>query len=144
MKKNIALLFIAVAVLAFAGCDGSLHNTPISYVTLKVVNLPVPDGTSLSFCGGFNGNSWDYSKNIFTVTGGAGEWAEDSSILASELFFSITAEGDWLRPWFPATEGNEPDYANGNQNFSVEVPMDGGSHLITVDGSTIPATVTVE
>lgn len=143
VKKTISLLFIAVAVLAFAGCDGAMHNTPLSYVTVEVINLPVADGTVLSFAGSFMNDSWNNAMRTFTVTGGAGSYTTGSEVISSPLSWSLPVEGGWARPWFPATEGNADDFGN-MQNFSTAIPMDGGSHVITVDGSTNPATVTVE
>lgn len=146
VKKNIALLFIAVAVLAFAGCDGSLHNTPISYVTFSFVNFPAPDGT-YDLRGAFAEHAWDGNWNgrNFEIAGGSGSYTTPIAILSGTLQFQPTTAvvGQWNRPWYPTTKGVDNGYGE-YTNFEAIVPMDGLTHNITIDGSTTIATVTVE
>lgn len=144
MKKILIAVLTALVVLVATGCPtAALHNTPISYVTLEVVNMPMPDG-SYCFVGSFFEDSWTNTARAFDVAGGAGSYSEaDCSIIKSDLFFSIVKEGTWERAFFPATLGDQNDFGK-MQNFKVTVPMDGQSHAITVDGSTETATVTVD
>lgn len=143
MKKILIAVITALVVLVATGCpSATLHNTPLSYVTLTVVNMPMPDG-SYSFAGGFKDLGWNTAERLFDVVGGAGSYTTGSAIISSNLTFSICKEGTWERAFYPTTLGNSNDYGK-MQNFIVTVPMDAGTHNITIDGSTATATITVE
>lgn len=145
MKKSMKWIAVALAGLALtlASCDGSLHNTPAAYVTFELTNWPTSGDYDVR--GAFGIDAWnDQVKRKFTVTNGAGKYEEESIIFAGRLNFTIVTAvaGSWTRDWRGAslTEGNELDFGN-YDNFVVNVPMDGGTHHIKLDGSTNPATI---
>ncbi len=144
MKKILIAVIAALVVFVATGCpSATLHNTPISYVTLSVVNMPMADG-NYCFVGGFFKDGWANDKREFAVAGGAGTYdGDDCATTKADLYFSIVKPGSWERPFFPATKGNENDFGK-MQNFKVKIPMDGQAHVITVDGSTADATISVE
>lgn len=145
MKKALLALFAVSLLLIFGSCDGSLHNTPASYIELEVVNWP-NDG-EFSWVGAFPLMDWANGDKLFTVEGGAGEYKVDDPadeiIYASQFKFSITDPGTWDRGWYPLTEGNTDDFG-AYKNITAFIPMDGGLHTITLDGGTIPMTITVD
>lgn len=142
MKKTIALLFIAFAVLAFTGCDGLMHNTPMSYVTFSFVNFDsLADGTTGYVVGNFKDSFWGagfVEEQLVTFAGGNADLTTPMAITTGDFMFTLSMDSNWNRPWKGVdTTGNAED---GN-NFSTTVAMDGGTHNITVDAE--PAAVSV-
>lgn len=129
MKKILLAAFVAMFML---GCGDVLHNTPASFVTLTVKNLPV-DG-KMSFTGDFATQGWANGERSFDVTNGNGAWTTASMIITGHLKFTVNTTGSWVRPWYPKVQGNSDDFGS-LQNIEVDVPMDGGTHEIILDAS---------
>ncbi|WP_144082990.1 hypothetical protein [Salinispira pacifica] len=145
MKKLLILLSLA-AVVMFAGCaeNALLHNIDAAVYTFELVNFPADDG-DYAIPGDFNGwNNGDGEGGVpITLTDGAGT-SEEVNITVSTFIFSITELGTYNRPWYPATEGNSVDGFSGDSwNFQIEDLVLGTRGTITIDGSTVPATITV-
>ncbi len=134
VKKTIILLFIAIAALAFTACDGTMHNTLSSYVTFKFVNFPIADGT-YDVRGGFFKDAWSGSDlRQVTFSGGAATFSDPVMMIQASVEFTVVTLGTWDRPWMTGILGNAGGLPP-NSNFLVTIPMDGGTHEITVDGS---------
>jgi hypothetical protein len=131
--KKILFGLAALFVLAAVGCDGSLHNTPLSEVSFELVNFPMPDG-EYSIAGNFYEDSWANGERSFDVVDGAGEYTDLSKVIVPSFTFTIVTTGTWDRPWLSdSLVGNEDDYGQ-PRNITIDIPM-GRTIKIIIDGS---------
>lgn len=150
MKKYLTLLFIALAVLAFVGCDGALHNAGATKLRLSLVSFPLADG-NYSWVGDFDSKAWANNDRLIAVAGGAGTYenADECVMKDTNFNFSIVTPGTWDRPWTASTISwtNPADWTEDtkqeNDTFRLVVPFNGLINRITVNGSTAQATYAI-
>lgn len=143
MKKYLILLITLFTLFSCADPQG-LHNQEASSVIIKLENIPVSDGI-FSIPGEHQSTEWDNTTEDVIITDGSGE-TEVYLITKSSFQFSLVPVESWDRPWYPEMKANFYDYASGGKQWNFQVvgmPL-GKEVLITIDGSTTPATITVE
>lgn len=173
MRRLLLLVLVGGLIIGFSGCDNGNSSSDDEGYTLSVTNFPVDDGT-YAVAGAHNGwnvsdtDTADGDAVTITVVSGSGtasepltfsgEYNTDYGQTEADVFqFTIDVlDTDWddngganpeyVWPWILETSGNvdNPFYAY-DTNFDVygEVATE-GSGAITIDGSTNPATITVQ
>lgn len=161
MKKNNLIICCLFFVVAFCLCGcadaNGLHNQQASQITIKFINFEMAADGEYSVPGGFvSKDDWNLSDHVYTdamltIKDGEGTTTVTQTCILREFDFTLVPVGSWLRPWFPAVSGNASDPTNGNKywNFGVWATSCGAVTLgipatIIVDGSTSPATLTLE
>lgn len=147
MKKKIIIFGMLICSLLFAvnftGCadaDG-LHNQEASNVTFTFRNFTAAADGSYAIPGNYN--NWNNTSAMLTLKGGEGK-TEAQTITSSFVKFTLVMPESWTRTWYPAVKGNSVDEtSNTYVNFYADITL-GTDVTITIDGSTSPATVTVE
>lgn len=147
MKRPI-LSFIAAAFAAavLAGCADAngLHNQEAAMVTFVFENVSAPDG-AYSLPGEWQSAPWDNTVAHLELTGGKGT-SEPQTVTVSSFVFSLVPFNGWERPWYPAMKGNAWDTNSGGNQWNFEItglPL-GQAVTVTVDGSSSPASITIE
>lgn len=142
--KNVFLLLSTAVLVAGCADNATLHNIEAGIYTFAVVDFPVEDD-DYAIPGDYNDwNNGDSGDGVtISIVGGEGE--TDPVILTStSILFAITEVDTWTRSWYPATEGNSEEGFTGDMtNFEVTDLVLGVTGTIEIDGSTIPATITV-
>jgi hypothetical protein len=140
----VAALFVAALVLSLSACPSpvGLHNQPASKLTVIIKNFATPDG-NYALPGGAKGGAWAanlQNNNDVVLKNGAGS-SNVLTVTATSYVFTLVPTGSWARPWYPATKGNAWD-GNNQQNFLLEGIPQGLDISVTIDGATVPATIT--
>ena len=147
MKKIIIIFGMLICsllfVVTFTGCaaaDG-LHNQEASNVTFTVRNFTAAVDGSYSIPGNYN--NWDNTSAMLSLKSGEGK-TEAQTVTNSFVKFTLVMPESWTRTWYPTVNGNSVDEtSNTYVNFYADITL-GTDVSIIIDGSTSPATVTVE
>lgn len=145
----VCCLALSVGMMSCADANG-LHNQLGSEITIKFVGFTsVTDGEWYvpgDFSSGNGKGSWNSLSSCATVAMKNGEGTSSAFTTTSSIVcFTMTNE-TWLRPWCNSDcYGNAYDADSASYcNFYVEdIPL-GTTATVTVDGSTSPATITVQ
>lgn len=139
MKRRFAAALVAALVILLTGCPTTLlHNVPEVYLVVAVENWPDDGEYAVP---GINGE-WTYTLNPMTVASGSGQ-TDPIRLTTGEQLFSVTTNGEWSRPWYPATAGNSEDgFTPGSfWNFEIDLELTAaGTITLTIDGSADEAT----
>jgi len=133
-------LFFAVNFTGCADADG-LHNQEASNVIFAFKNFTAAADGSYSIPGNYN--DWNNASAMLTLKSGEGTTAAQT-VTNSFVKFTLVQPNSWTRAWYPTVKGNSIDEtSNTYVNFYADITL-GTDVTITIDGSTSPATVTVE
>lgn len=139
-----AVLALALPMLASCADPLGLHNQEAARVTFVLTDVPATDG-SWSLPGDYQSTAWDNTESLVTLSGGSGTSAE-VMVTDTTITFTLVPEGAWTRSWYPTMKGNSWDYNSGGKQWNFQatgIPL-GQDVTITIDGSTSPATVTIQ
>lgn len=151
MKKITALaatticgLVLALGVTGCADATG-LHNQQSSEVTFVFTNFTTAVDGNYSIPGDYSSPTWNNATTQLTMKDGEGSTTA-ITLSSSSTTFTLVKTGSWSRAWCTGScYGNAVDGGTGvYSNFYVDsIPM-GTTATVTIDASTVPATITVK